>query len=1158
MVLQAINRYQIMSEIGRGGMATVYRAHDPHFKRDVAIKVLPQQFIHDHMFRTRFAREAEAIAALEHPAIVPVYDFGEENGLLYLVMRLMMGGTLAGQIEQGPLSITDTITILDRISSALDRAHAQGIIHRDLKPGNILFDNYGDAFLSDFGIARLAGMGATLTGSALIGTPAYMSPEQIQGSHIDGRADIYALGIILFEMLTGQKPYHADTPAMLLVKKMTEPVPRILQIKPDLPAGCETIITQAMAKEPAGRFAKASEMAQALSLTVADSSLPPLTPTPVRAPTVELSSDFFVAGGTLRHDSPSYVKRPADDELFGLTLASKFCYVLTPRQMGKSSLMVRTARRLQNAGVRTAIIDLTQIGTNVSAEEWYLGLLARLKSDLRLTVNLDPWWQSQARLSPVQRFTNFLQDVVLVEIKEPITIFIDEIDSTLSIEFSDDFFAAIRAVYNARATEPLYQRLTFVLLGVASPADLMKDQRRTPFNVGRRIDLREFSRVDAQVLQQGLQTIHPENGTAIFERIFYWTNGHPYLTQKLCLTVSERGGNYWSEPRVDELVDELFLSEEARRETNLQFIRDSIATNPQKRQLLALYRQVYQDQKVADDERSLIQNKLKLYGLVQAERGVLKIRNQVYRHAFNQDWIKDNMPADWARRIAFLAVLAVVLITAVFGYTYWQQQQELAQTYEENFINRTDPALRLGDLANLFGLPGSQSKARALFATLTLAEKTALFSGDTTGRQDEVRKVIEGIYFILANTEENNTLLGAMKAALEQSEDPASALLEIVISSWLNGRNAYSEADYLGAIREYDRTLEVGKANPAVYFDRALARTDEGNYVTALNDFMTLLALDIDSDIKDFWQEQVQKEIPNHPPLHAAWWQEQQNYSALAALLPSPSHTPTPTHTPLLTNTPSPRPTDTPTPTHTVAPTHTPTRTPTRTPTPTLTATTTPEPTATATNTRLPVTPNPTAIPTVAASANNCGAIVNTAAGTGGGLPIRFEAFGNWGIGNQKNGTFTHSTEQSFSGASGRLCYDFPTSDNDFVVFLQTHNIEGTPNALQVWVYGDGVGHYLNAWVIDNDGETWQVPFGRVTHSGWQQMTGYIVEGQPWPWVLISGSGNGRVDYPLRFRALALDDINNAYIGSGIIYIDDITAATLANVPTPIPPTPTP
>lgn len=262
---QQIGRYEVIRELGRGGMATVYLAHDPHFNRDVAIKVLPPQFMHDPMFLARFKREAQTIAALEHEAIVPVYDFGEANGQPFLVMRYLSGGSLVERIAKGALPIEDAAIIVQRIGLALDEAHSKGIIHRDLKPGNILFDHHGNAFLSDFGIVKLAESTTTFTGSHIIGTPAYMSPEQARGdAKLDGRSDIYALGAILFEMLSGQQPYQADTPMGMAVKHITDPVPRITSVNQDIPTTFEAIIMQAMDKQPDKRFATAGELAAAL------------------------------------------------------------------------------------------------------------------------------------------------------------------------------------------------------------------------------------------------------------------------------------------------------------------------------------------------------------------------------------------------------------------------------------------------------------------------------------------------------------------------------------------------------------------------------------------------------------------------------------------------------------------------------------------------------------------------------------------------------------------------------------------------------------------------------------------------------------------------------------------------------------------------------
>jgi len=264
---EKIGIYEIKSELGRGGMATVYRGYDSRFEREVAVKVLPSELLHaDPQFRTRFQREAKIIAQLEHPSIVPVYDVGEteDTKLPYFVMKYMNGGSLSERIKKGILSVGEAARILEQIAPGLDEAHSRGIIHRDLKPSNILFDSRGTPYISDFGIAKMSQGTGTMTGSGIIGTPAYMAPEQATGDHVDGRADVYALGIILFEMLTGKQPYEADTPMAVAIKHVTDPVPRILTVNPNLPADMDLIIQKAMAKSRDDRFSTAVEMVQTL------------------------------------------------------------------------------------------------------------------------------------------------------------------------------------------------------------------------------------------------------------------------------------------------------------------------------------------------------------------------------------------------------------------------------------------------------------------------------------------------------------------------------------------------------------------------------------------------------------------------------------------------------------------------------------------------------------------------------------------------------------------------------------------------------------------------------------------------------------------------------------------------------------------------------
>ena len=277
MVLEQIGRYQIKQKLGKGGMATVFRAYDPRFERDVAIKILPRVFMNDELFRARFTREAKTIATLEHGAIVPVYDFGKEDGQPYIVMRLMSGGSLANKLKKGRFSIKEALSVIEQLAPALDVAHQHGIIHRDMKPANILFDQYGNACLSDFGIARVTQASHTLTGENILGTPAYMSPEQVHGDKdLDGRCDLYALGIIFYQMLLGRVPYQATTPAKVMMMHVLDPIPDLSTTGLDLPRMIELWFEKAIAKEPEDRFATATEMLDALKTALQGQEHPTL------------------------------------------------------------------------------------------------------------------------------------------------------------------------------------------------------------------------------------------------------------------------------------------------------------------------------------------------------------------------------------------------------------------------------------------------------------------------------------------------------------------------------------------------------------------------------------------------------------------------------------------------------------------------------------------------------------------------------------------------------------------------------------------------------------------------------------------------------------------------------------------------------------------
>jgi serine/threonine protein kinase len=262
LIGQSLGRYHILEQLGEGGMATVYKAYDTRLERDVAVKIIRRgAFPPDQLERMlkRFEREAKSLARLTHPNIVGVIDYGDHEGAPYLVMPYLPGGTLKKYIqEHGQIPWQEAMKILLPIAEALAYAHSQNIIHRDVKPSNIILTEGGQPMLTDFGVAKLFDLEETaeLTGTGMgVGTPEYMAPEQFQGKAIDGRVDMYSLGVVFFEMLTGRKPYQADTPAAIIWMQASEPLPRPGQFAPGMPGAVEKVLLEALAKKPEDRYA---------------------------------------------------------------------------------------------------------------------------------------------------------------------------------------------------------------------------------------------------------------------------------------------------------------------------------------------------------------------------------------------------------------------------------------------------------------------------------------------------------------------------------------------------------------------------------------------------------------------------------------------------------------------------------------------------------------------------------------------------------------------------------------------------------------------------------------------------------------------------------------------------------------------------------------
>ncbi|NMG18281.1 AAA-like domain-containing protein, partial [Brasilonema bromeliae] len=398
-------------------------------------------------------------------------------------------------------------------------------------------------------------------------------------------------------------------------------------------------------------------------------------------------ASIYTVGGTVQTNrSGVYISRQADEELLALCRDGKFAYVLTPRQMGKSSLMVRTARQLRTEGIESVMIDLTGIGTQVTnPEQWYLGLLIQIEAQLMLDTDVYSWWQAHAHLGFTQRLTEFFQRVLLVEITASVVIFIDEIDTTLRLDFTDDFYAAIRYLYVSRASlSSEFERLSFVLFGVATPGDLIRDPKRTPFNVGQRVDLTDFTLTEAEPLAKGLGLPTPK-AQQVLHWVLDWTGGHPYLSQRICSILSQQDKKNWSKADIDRIVSRNFFGARSEEDNNLQFVRDMLTKRaPDKAAVLSIYREIRRGKRaVADEEQSITKSHLKLSGVVKRKNGVLKVRNPIYQRVFDLKWVNQHLPLNlrdfWQRYKPALPYVAILLIFSIFmgGMAFYANTQRL-------------------------------------------------------------------------------------------------------------------------------------------------------------------------------------------------------------------------------------------------------------------------------------------------------------------------------------------------------------------------------------------------------------------------------------------------------------------------------------------------
>jgi len=354
LIGRQLGQYHITALIGRGGMAVVYRAYQASMNREVAIKVVGNQS-DDLEFVSRFEREASVIAQLEHPHILPVYDFGRTLGVLYLAMRLVEGGSLDSRLRIAPLPVDQAARMFTAIASALTYAHQHGVIHRDIKPNNILLDTQDYCYLADFGLAKTIQHTTHLTASgSVMGTPSYMSPEQWRSENVDQQADIYALGVMLYEMLTGKLPFESDTPFGLMYLHLDSMPTPPHTLNPALPEKLNDVISKALAKKPADRYASADAMAHDLNAILAGNTVAIVLPPHVTKRSPQAEQAQRIRSKRLRFLVVMLLAMVS--ALFGLTAGFGFILYLGQQRLDQNATATQRAHVL--VLTRTAVVTL--------------------------------------------------------------------------------------------------------------------------------------------------------------------------------------------------------------------------------------------------------------------------------------------------------------------------------------------------------------------------------------------------------------------------------------------------------------------------------------------------------------------------------------------------------------------------------------------------------------------------------------------------------------------------------------------------------------------------------------------------------------------------------------------------------------------------------
>ncbi|MDX2032323.1 MAG: serine/threonine-protein kinase [Blastocatellia bacterium] len=596
LIGQKIGPYQVLSLLGAGGMGQIYLAEDTRLNRKVALKLLPHEFTRDPDRVRRFKQEARAASSLNHPNILTIFEIGEHEEIHFIVTEFIDGKTLRQRLSGASLKLTELLDILIQSASALAAAHEAGIVHRDIKPENIMVRRDGYVKLLDFGIAKLTEQFLTgeMTRSEsladasaplvtdpgkVMGTARYISPDHLLGLELDGRSDIFSLGVVLYEMVAGRAPFEgATTGAVMAAILNHEPLP-LMRYSRAVPAELERIVEKAIQKDRELRYQVIKDFMidlknLKLELEV-DARLKRAHPMPARnerrsgdddapPPTEELTDDaaqpgatsgrLEPVGGAVPLDSRFYIERSTDREFHeAIERQDSLVLVKGPRQVGKTSLLARGLHQARERGARVVLIDFQSLGQEyfASSEKLILSLAETLADQLDIDASPSRMWNSF--MSPGINFERFLRREVLAKIDAQIVWGLDEVDRLFSCEFGSDIFGLFRSWYNKRALDPEgpWKRLTQVIAYATEAHLFITDLNQSPFNVGTRMSLEDFNY--EQVAQLNERHGSPLRDRAEIARYVRLVGGHPYLVRRGLHEMVARG---WTLPLLEARADQ--------------------------------------------------------------------------------------------------------------------------------------------------------------------------------------------------------------------------------------------------------------------------------------------------------------------------------------------------------------------------------------------------------------------------------------------------------------------------------------------------------------------------------------------------------------------------------------------------------------------------